>query len=721
MKQPFNLWRCLETILLCAAVSLALLFGVGQGSGIPDDTDPAETGFTVPQTESDPSSDVPPSGEGLTEAEASTREAGTPTDEANVPTEGPASPTDAPDLPTDEPAVPTDAPSAPTEPGTEAPSESGPPEDPYLQDLLIDGILYRVYKDYAVLLKCRSDAQTVVLPARIRYYTGDEVPLTVFADTAFDGCGHLQYLKVPEGVTTILFRTFLNCPNLKEVVLPDSLVSLQGNSFENMPGVTVISHANTFAHTAAAALGIPWREGSDFTAQDPPTPTEPTPTEPPAVVYPDIRTQYDAEIGEIGGRIQSIAAVKTHPCIYVTTLNGEDVVSEEVYVEAMVDVFNCPDEFRITAAGGIRVRGNSTVTENEKPYRIKFEEKQNLLGLHAGEKYKNWVLLRTFWNLAPDYMALNLAKTIFGGQYYSSDCMFVNLYLNGESKGIYLLCEQNQAGQGRMEVYEPKKGELQTDIGYVLELDNNPSDEHPFFPVPEMPMPEVMDIAGTVRVLPRRVYSIKVDTRSPEQEAYINRYLNGVYRILYEAAVNDRPMELDGELNPVESAAYATAFDAVAAVMDLESLANMLILDELVQNNDVGSGSFFMAVDFSEDSIYEKLTFLGPWDFNWAYMEDPDTGFYACTFQKVRPEGDPSNSWFILAAKIEGFRKLVEEKWRKLSESGALQATVDRVVAECRTLDHDLGWDAWKITGAENIGNFVMRRIAFLNSQWMGR
>ncbi|MBP5253974.1 MAG: CotH kinase family protein, partial [Lachnospiraceae bacterium] len=454
---------------------------------------------------------------------------------------------------------------------------------------------------------------------------------------------------------------------------------------------------------------------------DPPIPPETEPpvppeTEPPAPPAADL-AWYQARIGEIQAGMQAISETKTHPCIYVTTVDGQDVVSGDEYVTAVIDVFNCPEAFRLTAPAGIRVRGNSTVTEDEKPYRIKFDERQGMPGLHDGKRYQSWVLLRTFWNLAPDFMGLRLAKTIFEGKYYSSDCMFVNLYLNGVSKGIYLLCEQTQADEGRVGIYEPKKDEGQVEIGYLLEMDNYAYEEDVFFSIPAMP--ETMDIAGTARVIPAEDYSIKSDTRSPEQAAFISRYMNGVFRILYEAAVHNRPMTLDANLNPVDAPGYGSGFEAVNAVMDLDSLANMVILEELVQDYDVGGGSFYMAVDFSPNSIYRRLTFLAPWDFNWAYNEDPEAGYYACTFQKT-VLGERSNGWYILAVKMEGFRQLVQEKWRRLYESGVLQETVNRVAADCRTLEADLGADSWKITGAESIADYVRKRISFLAAQWLG-
>ena len=138
----------------------------------------------------------------------------------------------------------------------------------------------------------------------------------------------------------------------------------------------------------------------------------------------------------------------------------------------------------------------------------------------------------------------------------------------------------------------------------------------------------------------------------------------------------------------------------------------------LVQDYDVGEGSFYMAVDFSEKSIYQRLTFLGPWDFNWAYTEDPSTGYYASTFQKIAERSDRSNGWYILAMKIDGFREIVREKWRALSESGVLEETVARVVSECETLHDDLAPDTWKVDMARNIGDYVLKRIEWLNARW---
>ena len=408
---------------------------------------------------------------------------------------------------------------------------------------------------------------------------------------------------------------------------------------------------------------------------------------------------------------------KEHPCIHIITEDGEPVLSREEYSPAVIKVFNCDEAYEMAEEGGVRVRGNSTAEQGEeKPYRIRFEKKHNMLGLHDGRDYRNWVLLRTYRHLCSDYMGFRLASAVFGGRYYSSDCAFVNLYMNGKDLGVYLLCEQNQAAKNRMDVYEPEDGETRTDIGYLLEMDNYPDDDHPGFTIVEKPYIE--DISGRKRVVPDRYYAIKSDIWDRDQSQYIEKWLTGAYSVLYEAASSERAMKLDDDLNVVP-AEDMTPFEAVDSLMDLESLADMLILEELVQNYDVGAGSFFMAVDFSEESRYEKLTFLGPWDFSWGYTEPADGGYYACTFQNHIQGMDNSNPWFVLAMKLEGFREIVRNRWKELSSSGVLTLTTRHVLADIEGLAGDLGEEnAGKLEKGRAIVDYVNARILWLDGQW---
>ena len=423
------------------------------------------------------------------------------------------------------------------------------------------------------------------------------------------------------------------------------------------------------------------------------------------------------------GRLQRIGILartlhKTHPCIEVMTEGGSSVTSRDEYVPCRVIVFGCPEEYAFCAPCRIRVRGHSTAEQGEeKPYRLRFEKRTSLLGLHGGAGFKSWVLLRTYHSLIPDYLAFHLYRTVSGGKYYCSDCAFVNLFLNQRPLGIYLLCEQNQAGKGRMEVHEPKKWETGTDIGYLLELDHYAGLEHPYFDIEEKP--PVRDPAGESRPLYARSYSVKSKVRSEDQLEFIAAYVRGAYEILYQASVNGRAMRLDGRGGLREDEGiFESPFEAVCAVIDTDSLACMMILHEMVQNYDVGIGGLYLAADFSKDSRFPRLIFLGPWDFNWTFGENPDRGFYACTFQK-EVKGDRSNGWYILAARMEGMQGIIREKWKALRAGGLLEEVLDRVSAECESLRPDLEGQEGKLAHAGRLIDFVKRRISFLDRQWL--
>ena len=443
----------------------------------------------------------------------------------------------------------------------------------------------------------------------------------------------------------------------------------------------------------------------------------------PETPFPDLtaaRELYGAFSTQLSDNKKEFSKQKTAPCIYITTEEKRSILSKDEYVASIIDVFNCDAEYELSAAAGVKVRGNSTAdqSEDEKPYRIKFEKKQNMLGLNGGQKFKSWVLLRSYWNLAPDYMGFELAKTIFEGKYYSSDCCYVNLYINGNYRGLYLLCEQNQAAKGRVGVNEPKADEYGVATGYYIEMDNYAGDDHPYFSLDHKKV-ELTDVSGNTRKTFSRNYSVKSDINTKEQLYFIRDYITGCYDILYEAAEHDAPYMFDADMNVVPAdGRYASAREAAEAVMDMESLANMLILEELVHNYDVGAGSFFMAVDFSEESMYERLTFLAPWDFNWAYYES-GSEYFACTFQKVMDDGyDRSNIWFITAMKAEWFREIVKDKWKALSDASAIENTADRVVNACEKLSGDLGDEAWKVDMVRNIRTFVNDRRKWLDTQW---
>lgn len=100
----------------------------------------------------------------------------------------------------------------------------------------------------------------------------------------------------------------------------------------------------------------------------------------------------------------------------------------------------------------LRGRGNSTWYNEKKPYQFKLESRADLLDTgDPDEKNRTWVLLADAWDqtLLRNKLSLDLALEL--GMEEASRSEHVDLYYDGEYRGIYLLAEKVEIGQGRVE------------------------------------------------------------------------------------------------------------------------------------------------------------------------------------------------------------------------------------------------------------------------------
>jgi hypothetical protein len=120
----------------------------------------------------------------------------------------------------------------------------------------IGGILYDIYDDgTATVAGYTNDLPNAVsIPATISLkgaeYTVDCIgescehldhemlcrynstyPRTAIVNTGFRGCGNLESIVIPDSVTTIGIRAFLQCENLKSVEIPSSVTVIGRNAF----------------------------------------------------------------------------------------------------------------------------------------------------------------------------------------------------------------------------------------------------------------------------------------------------------------------------------------------------------------------------------------------------------------------------------------------------------------------------------------------------------
>ena len=158
------------------------------------------------------------------------------------------------------------------------------------------------------------------------------------------------------------------------------------------------------------------------------------------------------------------------PLIRIKTDESVFPKDKENYVDGTLEIVEQPNTEKVILEPkemGVRLRGNSTLECPKKAFRIKFEEKQSLFELPAS---KSWVLLANYFDKSNirNYLAYLTAHKL-DNLYFQPSCIFVEVEFNGDYIGLYLLCEQMQTGEGRVDIeqeeYDEKNG------SYFLELD----------------------------------------------------------------------------------------------------------------------------------------------------------------------------------------------------------------------------------------------------------
>lgn len=310
------------------------------------------------------------------------------------------------------------------------------------------------------------------------------------------------------------------------------------------------------------------------------------------------------------------------PLIEINTDDGKLPHDKENYVNCSFEISNCEDEednFKVEMdineegdyAVGLRLRGNSTFWQKKKPYRIKFDEKKSLFGL---KKNKSWVLLADYLDQSKmrNYTAFELANGIIDtlpedDQYFAPTGHHVALVINGEFKGLYLLCEQMDENKGRAGVKD--------DDAFV---DVDSQKDFPFF----VEMDALAFKEGTTGV--DNFYIDKVggfssveikypesDERGATEESdkvfdYIKEYMNAVCKLIKDGGtttVSFRP----GETVSLED------------LVDVDSFVDYYLVTEIMLNED----SKWKSIYFSKTT--DGKVKIGPiWDFDFSMAEGFD-------------------------------------------------------------------------------------------------
>ena len=399
------------------------------------------------------------------------------------------------------------------------------------------------------------------------------------------------------------------------------------------------------------------------------------------------------------------------PRIDITTSDGNNDFatvptkdSKWDYTPCSVTVNDGVDEVLTSIDAGVKVRGNWTANYDKKPLRIKFDKKQSMLGLNEGQKFKSWLLLAEYkdWSMLRNATAFGLASKLGSG--YVSDYKFVEVYLNNEYWGVYLLCEQQEIKEGRVSITEAEKEYTGTDIGYLLEYDGYYTEEAPEETF-TINYNTLTTYSGRSFSTFQKGFTIKSDIYSEAQNTFIKNYMQNVFNICYNAIYNDTYYEFNSDYtNIVLSSTITNAEAAVDKVIDIDSLVASYILAELGCDTDVAWSSFFMDVDFGEYGN-KKLTFEAPWDFDSGFGNTiaclDAEGIYAGDVIRDIHDTEQINPWYVLFINENWFRELVKTKWNQMMETNAFDSVFEFILDVTETYKDNFteNYAKWKNIG----------------------
>ena len=352
------------------------------------------------------------------------------------------------------------------------------------------------------------------------------------------------------------------------------------------------------------------------------------------------------------------------PSIYIYTPenNGIYISKETGYIDSEVVFVDKDGSQFVDYEAKIKVRGNSTSVAPKKPYNIKFNEKQDLLGFG---KAKKWNLLADCFDptLLRNKTFLNLGLEL--GLENTSNSQYIELYVDGMYVGCYLLTEAVEVGENRVDI-DVENGD------FLIEYEHERVEE---------------DV--TYIVTNHGIRFAMSDPEEPDDEQ-----LDRITKIL----------------NDFDSCLFSNDFSKVEKMIDVDSFAKMYLLNEFAKTSDFGTSSVYFY--YKDDKFY-----AGPiWDFDLSsgnYVEDdlPEKGYWSISDGKsvsytdffCRRRNPVYNKLLQYKEFYEKYKELFEEKYDLLKNIYEDNGYIDQLLEtygwlfEKNYIDYVDGGAGWKV------------------------
>ena len=268
--------------------------------------------------------------------------------------------------------------------------------------------------------------------------------------------------------------------------------------------------------------------------------------------------------------------------------NGKDLWTyltddKENYTSATCATLDDEGNLDPTGIKKIKGRGNTSWNADKKGFNLNFDSAISLDGM---KKCKKFSMISNFQDaaLARNRILYDLADEI--GVPYASDSRFTEVYINGAYIGNYMVCEKVDVGKNTLipevdeEEYLKYVDGSQADFSFVAEIDNAPSEDD-----------------FNIKMGNYNKVTIKAPELAKDDPDYnaVKNYIKSKY---------------DEMWNKLNSNASDTN-----DYIDVESLAQVYLINEFGKNWDAGAGSFYFVYKPDENGKYKF--FASPvWDYD---------------------------------------------------------------------------------------------------------
>ena len=349
----------------------------------------------------------------------------------------------------------------------------------------------------------------------------------------------------------------------------------------------------------------------------------------------------------------------------------------------------------------IKGRGNSSWWFQKISYSIKLDKKENLFGIANG-KHKNYALIANNFDktLIRNILAYYMGDQVFNSLPWTQHTTSVNLFINGEYRGIFLLTERIKLDENEINILDVSKSNKLTDVnndgvincldgGWILEINERLDETYNW----------ITDNGVSI--------SLK-DPDDYEGWENIKDYINDVESVLYNDSI------------------FTDVDNGWRKYLDENSFIDWLIINEIAKNPDsCWYSSCYMYFNPTDQKLY-----MGPvWDFdigfgNVNYNESKEyegfwakqSGWYVRLFEDTAFVNNVKARWNQKKSEIDSLFDIIEQYSQSVENDARLNFTVYPILGTYVWADPD-GYEERKTYQSEVdfLTDWLSHRIPWLN------